>query len=144
MPDDLDDFDDIEIPDLDDVQFPDLEDVQFPDLGESMDAKPEEDSDFEEESEKIVSKLENEFTRAAKKETKRFQDNVDTEFWAAIYFQSREQKDAFLKAIGANLDKEDKYVDGCRLAKVMGIEIPPSPKRSARRGISQDFIDLSD
>lgn len=58
-----------------------------------------------------------------------FLDEFDTEFWFCVVFQSREQKDAFLKQTGwgEKLDA-DKYLSGTRLAREMGLQLPPSPK----------------
>lgn len=49
---------------------------------------------------------------------------VDTEFWFAVCFQSREQKEEFLQKAGL-LDLGDKYLDGLRLAEKLGINIEP-------------------
>lgn len=48
----------------------------------------------------------------------------ETEFWFAMYFQTREQKDAFLKAVKW-FEMGDKYLDGLLVAKEMGVELPP-------------------
>jgi hypothetical protein len=49
----------------------------------------------------------------------------DTEFWVAVYFQSREQKDAWLAAASyGDPSKVNKYLDGQKLAAHMGIELP--------------------
>ncbi len=50
----------------------------------------------------------------------------ETEFWFAMYFQTREQKDAFLKAVKW-FEMGDKYLDGLLVAKEMGVELPPRP-----------------
>lgn len=49
---------------------------------------------------------------------------LDHEFWCAICFQNREQKEAFLKAIGI-LDLGDKYIDGLKVAQRLGVEVEP-------------------
>lgn len=48
----------------------------------------------------------------------------DSEFWFAMYFQTREQKEAFVAALGL---KQDKYIDGQEAARIMGIALPPRP-----------------
>lgn len=48
---------------------------------------------------------------------------TDTEYWACLCFQSRAQKDAFLQTLGL-LVLGDKYIDGQRAAKMLGIELP--------------------
>jgi hypothetical protein len=53
---------------------------------------------------------------------KQVADAIDTEFWFAVYFRSREQKNQFLHAIGM-LAEADKYIDGERLADTLGIDL---------------------
>jgi hypothetical protein len=49
---------------------------------------------------------------------------VDPEFWFAVCFQNREQKEAFLKAVGW-FAHGDKYLDGLWVARKLGIQIEP-------------------
>jgi len=72
------------------------------------------------------------FRDRAKAEKKKFWDNVDSEYWFAVCFQSREQKEEFLRL--AKIEGlGDKYLDGLEVAKKMGIRIshltPPIHKR---------------
>lgn len=77
----------------------------------------------------------NEFLRGfrdrAKQEGKRLEDVTDSEYWVAVCFQTREQKEEFLAKAGW-VDLGDKYLDGMQAAKRMGIKlesrIPPMPK----------------
>lgn len=48
---------------------------------------------------------------------------TDSEYWCAFCFETREQKDAFLKALDV-FDDGDKYIDGVSVAKRMGIALP--------------------
>ena len=50
----------------------------------------------------------------------------DDEFWLAICFQSREQKEAFLAALKL-ADLGDKYIDGLQVAQRLGVAIEPVP-----------------
>ncbi len=51
---------------------------------------------------------------------------VDPEFWFAVCFQSRAQKEEFLEK--ANLsDLGDKYLNGLELAEKLGVDITPIP-----------------
>lgn len=50
----------------------------------------------------------------------------DSEYWFAVYFQTREQKEAFLKAVKW-FEHGDKYLDGRWLAKKFNVELPPRP-----------------
>lgn len=60
------------------------------------------------------------FRDRRKTEDKRFTDATDSEFWFAVCFRTREEKDAFLKATG--LDQlGDKYLDGGKAAAILKI-----------------------
>lgn len=51
-----------------------------------------------------------------------YRTTTDPEFWFAVCFQSRAQKDDFLEATGwAALG--DKYIDGLKVAQLMGVPI---------------------
>lgn len=63
------------------------------------------------------------FRKRAKDEGKRFALATDTEYWACLCFQTREQKEAFLSALNI-LSLGDKYLDGQEVAKVLGVKIP--------------------
>jgi len=51
---------------------------------------------------------------------------VDPDFWFAVCFQSREQKEAFLTAVGW-LDHGSRYLDGLWIAKRLGVDVQPIP-----------------
>lgn len=64
------------------------------------------------------------FADRANKERARKRRATDSEFWLAVCFESREEKEAFLKA--AKISKKlmgDKYLDGRKMAQVLGIEM---------------------
>lgn len=69
---------------------------------------------------------------AVEKTRKQFWDEYDSEFWFCLVFQTRDQKDAFLKSCierGLLPPKSgDKYLSGTALAKAMGVPLPPGPK----------------
>ncbi len=65
------------------------------------------------------------FKARAKAEQERFALATDSEYWVAVCFQTREQKEAWLEATQL-LKHGDKYIDGALVAKVMGIELPPA------------------
>ena len=70
------------------------------------------------------------FKDRAANENARLQDATDSEFWFAVCFQTREQKDEFLNKM--NLMKiGGKYLDGMKVAKALGItlESPVPPTR---------------
>lgn len=63
------------------------------------------------------------FRERTKREDERFRLATDSEFWFALCFKSREEKDAFLRA--ARLwHVGDKYLDGRAAAAVLGVDLP--------------------
>lgn len=51
--------------------------------------------------------------------------NNDTEFWCAIVFNTREQKEAVLKLLGL-FEHGDKYIFAEDFCKALGVNLPPS------------------
>ena len=56
-------------------------------------------------------------------EDARFNLATDTEYWLAICFETREQKEAFLRA-SRTAALGDKYIDGKRFAAMLKISLP--------------------
>lgn len=65
------------------------------------------------------------FKARAQKEQERFLIATDSEYWFAVCFQTRAQKEHFLRETKL-LQAGDKYIDGALLAKRMGITLPPA------------------
>lgn len=65
------------------------------------------------------------FKDRAKREQERFLVATDSEYWFAVCFQTREQKEHFLRETRL-LQAGDKYIDGALLAKRMGVTLPPA------------------
>lgn len=63
------------------------------------------------------------FIARSKAEQARFALATDSEYWVGLCFQTREQKEHFLREAKL-LQAGDKYIDGALLAKHMGIELP--------------------
>lgn len=63
------------------------------------------------------------FRKRAKDEQRRFELVTDSEYWACLCFQTREQKEAFLAAMNL-LRFGDKYLDGTLVAKELGVTLP--------------------
>lgn len=64
------------------------------------------------------------FADRAQAERKRFQDATDSEFWFAVCFKTREDKEVFLKALKIHKNMMgDKYLDGHKLAKMLGVKL---------------------
>lgn len=84
------------------------------------------------------------FLKRAKDEGKRFRLATDSEYWCAVCFQTREQKEAFLAALNL-LAQGDKYIDGQALADKIGVKLPEADvpyNTSDKRDRSWDeFVD---
>jgi hypothetical protein len=65
------------------------------------------------------------FIARSKAEQDRFTLATDSEYWVGLCFQTREQKEHFLREAKL-LQAGDKYIDGALLAKRMGITLPPA------------------
>lgn len=65
------------------------------------------------------------FKARAKTEADRFVAATDSEYWFAVAFETRAQKEAFLKAMQW-IKQGDKYLDGVELARLMKIALPPA------------------
>ncbi len=70
-----------------------------------------------------ISALKKAFIDRSEKENARYTQAVDSEYWFCVCFQSRAQKDAFLKALGLTV-YGDKYLDGARVAHKFGVVLP--------------------
>lgn len=70
-----------------------------------------------------LSELQSGFRKRAQDESARFALAVDTEYWACVCFQTREQKEYFFAALNL-LQLGDKYIDGLAAAKQLGITLP--------------------
>lgn len=62
-----------------------------------------------------LGEVESSFRERLKRENSRFLDMCDTEYWFAVCFTSRKQKEEFMTKIG--IDPELKYVEGREMAK---------------------------
>ena len=78
---------------------------------------------LEEDSDAEMSATLKAFKERTDKEADRFRLATDTEYWFAVCFQTREQKDAFLQAVKW-FEHGDKYLDGAVIAKKLGVTLP--------------------
>jgi len=63
-------------------------------------------------------------------------DTMDSEHWIAICFQNRDQKEEFLRKLKLPKTIGDKYLDGMRVAKVLGVTLETVvPKIRKHRGV---------
>lgn len=81
------------------------------------------DKTLEENTSADLEKIQSAFMKRATQENKRFEEATDSEYWVALCFQTREQKDKFLKNAGW-LAFGDKYIDGRKIAKLLKVPIP--------------------
>jgi hypothetical protein len=63
------------------------------------------------------------FRERTKREDERFRLATDSEYWFAVCFKSRADKDAFLAAARL-MPVGDKYLDGYAVARTLGIPMP--------------------
>lgn len=105
---------------------------------------PEQTGDAEVDSKADLDAVQAGFRKRALDEGKRFALATDTEYWSCICFQTREQKEHFLAAIGV-LKYGDKYLDGALVAEALGIDLPKADvpyNTSAKRDKSwEEFVE---
>jgi hypothetical protein len=99
-----------------------------------------EDVDIEEVAAEEVSEILSGFKARANREEDRFQDATDSEHWVALCFQTRAQKEEFLRKVNL-LDLGDKYLNGMAVADRLGIKldspIPPLPELRVDRRLAE-------
>lgn len=83
---------------------------------------PEITGDAELDSAADLAAVDKGFRERAKDESARFRLATDSEYWFAVCFQSREQKEEFLRKMDL-FDIGDKYLDGQIVADRLGVEI---------------------
>jgi len=84
---------------------------------------PEPAGTFADQAAVQLSALEQGIKDRKRAERDRFRAATDSEYWFAVCFTSRAQKEAFLKAAGL-WEYGDKYLDGRLLADRLGVEVP--------------------
>lgn len=62
------------------------------------------------------------FRERKAREAERFKNATDSEFWVALCFRTREQKEQFLK-VAKLIEHGDKYLDGELVAKILNIPL---------------------
>lgn len=75
-----------------------------------------------------LGELKSEFQKSRGDARQRLRDLDDSDFWFTVVFESRGQKEAFLRAMGW-LDHADKFLDGHVLADRENVILPPSALR---------------
>lgn len=100
------------------------------DLLAAMNAPPEPDpladveytGDLPEDSRRELTALQQGFRDRAKREAERFRQATDSEYWFAVCFRSREDKERFLRALHL-LAVGDKYLDGYAVARLLRVDM---------------------
>ncbi len=92
-----------------------------------LDKLPETDSLEEEDAQEVSATLAA-FQKNREAERQLVQDTTDSEYWFCVCFQTRTQKEAFLKAVKW-FAHGDKYLDGKWVAKQMGVTLPDGKPR---------------
>ena len=126
-----------------DFSFGDLANIDL--SMDNIDDKFEEETQKpkKEEAEKIISETLQSFQDRAKVEAKRFEKATDTEYWFCCYFQTREEKEAFLKAAKL-FEHGDKYLDGHFVAKKLGIQFEKDQTGYPQQKIDKKLIEFVD
>lgn len=119
------------------------------DDGFGADAFGANDFDFGDEDKRpVVVQKKEEMSETLKKfkaqkaeEHKTFIENVDSEYWIAVCFQSREQKEEFLRRTGL-MQFGDKYLDGMDVADHMSINIRELTPKLRKVKISKEWMEF--
>jgi hypothetical protein len=90
----------------------------------------------EEPVESKVAEIRTAFMQRTINEADRFKLVTDTEYWCCMCFETREQKEAFLKALGM-LEEGDKYIDGRKVAASLGIDVGSKITWPKAKGLSE-------
>ena len=68
------------------------------------------------------------FRQRMANEQSRVNDELDSENWFAVVFETRAQKEEFLEILGL-LDHGDKYLDGVEVARRLNVDLSPSGRK---------------
>lgn len=67
----------------------------------------------------------------------------DTEYFVAVCFQSREQKEEFLAKSGLSQFGQDKYLDGRKVARHLGVELTPNNVSQRPLAVDTTFAEMA-
>lgn len=113
---------------------------KLPNLATKKTAKKE--LNVESDSFNELAELKAKFTENAQKEQAQREQQHDSEFWFAVYFKTREQKEMFLKLAG--IINDDKYINGNELAKKLNIELPNIDLKIPKKRDNKKFATFVD
>lgn len=103
---------------------------------------PEQTGNLEQDLMQELDAVKQGFRNRAKVENNRFDDVTDSEYWFAVCFKTREQKERFLKAMQW-IEYGDKYLNGELIAERMGVDIGKSDLEITNPKIDKDFVKLT-
>jgi hypothetical protein len=67
---------------------------------------------------------------------------LDSEYWVAFCFQTRDQKEQFLRLAGL-IGLGDKYIDGRKAAKLLGFAVDPTESRQRPLKVDKRYAILA-
>jgi hypothetical protein len=115
-------------------------------LPDDPDEPPEEEqqpASYEEMHANTAGEIRTAFMERAAKDKQRYLEATDSEFWVAVCFRSREQKEAFLSAVRwPGVEVDDKYISGEVIAKALGIALPPARFVPPGQKANKDMVRL--
>ena len=82
--------------------------------------------------------LKSDFIKGIQESQKKFQQEMDTEFFFCVAFQNREQKEAFLKQTNL-IQHGDKYLNGLKVAKTLGVNLEIQEKMRDKFKFKNNF-----
>ena len=135
-----------DLPDLDDLPELTLLDLNMEPVPNPFDAIDDEDDMSLEElgqaEDKVIDDEFKAIREGREQQRKAIELANDSEYWFAVYFQTREQKEAFLHAVKW-FQHGDKYLDGRWLAKKMNVVLPPRPAPYKVGRLDKKLTDLT-
>jgi hypothetical protein len=125
-----------------DFGFADFDFSGSPDFGDQEDELQPIPDNFEEATKQEVSEYLLALKERAKKEEARKKEMTDTDYWVAVYFADKEQRDNFLQKVGVLDALVEQYLNGQTLAEALGIDI--GSKRAVPPKAFQKPADIGD
>lgn len=104
-------------------RLPRLE-TMFEDEGDPLEDVDYQENDLEHSADSEMSEILRQLKEKRKAQADTFRVARDPEYWVALCFQSREQKDEFLQKIGW-ADLGDKYLNGLEVCRRANVDIDP-------------------
>jgi len=118
----------------------DLPTFALPGMREKPGATP--DVDIREQTEAELEALRSDFQKRAHAEQDRFTDATDSEYWVAVCFHTRQQKEEFLAGMKLD-DLGDKYIDGVEAARRLKILLTPVGEVRRTRAPGRKLTELA-